>query len=67
MTHACECEPVGVVDIADRLGLKQNTVSQIQLRGRMPDAQGKVSNVPWWCWPHTIEPWAIETGRLVEA
>lgn len=59
----CECEPVGTLDIADRLGVKKETVAMWRYRGLMPEPQWSVSKQPAWNWPD-IEQWAKETGRL---
>lgn len=58
--------PVGGKDIAERLGVRPNTVAQWLLRPgeRFPANRWLISSViPAWCWECDIEPWAIETGR----
>lgn len=59
----CACEPVGAVDIAGRLGVKQQTVAQWKLRGILPPPRWTVSKLPVWDWPD-VEEWARATGRL---
>ena len=56
-------DPVGLSDIADRLGVARQTAKQWQLRGQLPPAKWTVSGRPAWDWP-TIEKWAKKTGRL---
>lgn len=56
-------EPVGVVDIAKRLRVKQQTVAMWRYRGLLPEARWSVSSQPAWNWPD-IERWAKATGRL---
>ena len=56
-------EPVGVVDIAKRLGVKQQTVAMWRYRGLLPEAPWSVSSQPAWNWPD-IQRWAEATGRL---
>lgn len=57
------CDPVGVVDIAERLGVKRQTVAMWNLRGLLPPPEWMVSKAPCWNWPD-VERWARETGRL---
>lgn len=62
MTHPCE--PVGLIDIAARLGVQRKTPQQWQTRGRLPDPDWPtVSGRPVWCWVHTIRPWAQAAGK----
>lgn len=65
-------DPVGLVEIADRLGVTLNTVHSWRTRARsmtrrtgMPDPKIVCSGTPLWSWP-TIRKWAEETGRLDE-
>lgn len=58
-----DADPVGVSDIAERLGVKTQTVAQWKLRGLLPEPRWTVSKIPAWQWPD-IEKWARETGRL---
>lgn len=56
-------DPVGVAEIADRLGVRQQTVSMWKYRGLLPEPRWTVSRLPAWDWPD-IAQWARETGRL---
>lgn len=63
-------EPVGVCEIAHRVGVLPETVSQWwrrtrrgEMRHPMPPPRGTVSNMEWWDWPE-VEPWLRDTGRL---
>lgn len=60
-----ECEPVGAVEIADRLGVARGTVDRWRLRPAVQFRQPRwtVGGRPAWNWPD-IEAWAQETGRL---
>lgn len=58
-----EVDPVGVADIAGRLGVKQQTVAQWKLRGLLPRPRWTVSGTPVWQWAD-VAVWARETGRL---
>lgn len=65
-------DPVGQVEIADRLGVQLNTVHVWQTRrgnltqaAGMPEPDTTASGTPLWNWA-TIEKWARETGRLAE-
>lgn len=57
------CEPVGVADIADRLGRKRQTVALWKLNDLLPPPRWFVSGHPAWDWPQ-IRKWAKATGRL---
>lgn len=52
------------MEIADRLGVKQQTVAMWKYRGILPEPQWIVSGMPAWDWKD-IERWAKETGRDV--
>lgn len=56
------CDPVGVVDIAERMGVKQDTVSQWQFRKLLPPPKWYVSRLPAWDWKDIVK-WAKESGR----
>lgn len=57
-------EPVGLEEIADRLGAARNTVDSWRRRGVLPDPEPTtVGGRPWWRWDR-IEAWAIETHRM---
>lgn len=57
------CEPVGLIDIAARLGVEINTAHVWHYRGLLPEPPWTVSGRPAWNWPD-IEQWAKETDRL---
>jgi hypothetical protein len=55
---------VGMVEIADRLGVARQTPRQWQQRKLLPAPDAVVSwDIPVWRWA-TIEKWAKETGRM---
>lgn len=56
-------EPVGELEIGERLGTRPQTVAQWQFRGLLPPPRWTVSGRPAWNWPD-IERWARDTGRL---
>ena len=53
---------VGIVEVADRLGVERATVDKWRQRRIMPDAEWVVSGTPIWRWS-TIRRWAEATGR----
>lgn len=55
--------PVGIIEIAARLGVRRATVDQWRQRGLLPDPRWIVGGRPAWDWTD-IEAWARETGRL---
>lgn len=59
-------EPVGIADIAARLGVRANTVAVWRSRGtrgvQMPGPRWTVSGLPVWEWAEVRE-WARATGR----
>jgi hypothetical protein len=55
--------PVGIVEIADRLGVDRNTVDQWRHRGLLPEPSWTVGGRPAWPWD-VVEEWAKTTGRL---
>lgn len=63
MTKRDEVLPVGIVEIADRLGVKRATVDQWLQRGLLPDPRWTVGGRPAWAWSD-VQAWAVETGRL---
>jgi ParB family chromosome partitioning protein len=58
-----DADPVGVADIADRLGVKAQTVAQWKLRGLLPAPRWTVSGMAVWQWADVAD-WARSTGRL---
>jgi len=63
MTTTPRADPVGIVEIAERLDVVRDTVDKWRERGLLPDADYTVGGRPAWEWS-TIEAWAVETGRL---
>ena len=61
---AVTADPVGVADIAARMGVRSKTVSMWRYRGLLPDPRWRVSGQPVWDWLEDVAPWARETGRL---
>jgi hypothetical protein len=59
-----ERTPVGGLEIADRLGVKRETVAMWKQRGHLPPPRWTVSGEDAWDWYLDIEPWARQTGRL---
>lgn len=57
--------PVGIPEIAEKLGVKRATVDQWIQRGLLPPPDWTVGGRPAWNWP-TVRGWAVETGRLQE-
>ena len=53
---------VGVKEIAERLGVRQQTAAVWGTRGLLPKPEGMVSGNPAWRWV-TIYRWARRTGR----
>lgn len=60
-------EPVGILEIAERLEVQRATVDKWLIRGLLPAARGVVGGRPAWCWVNDIEPWAVDTGRIPQA
>jgi len=54
---------VGLKEIAERLGVKQQTAAAWRYRGLLPAPEGTVSGAPAWNWA-TIDTWARSSGRL---
>lgn len=57
-----EADPVGLLEIAERLGVKRQTARMWRQRGVLPAPRWLVSGLPAWDWPD-IARWARETGR----
>ena len=53
---------VGIKEIAERLGVAQQTAAVWRFRGLLPEPEGYVSGMPAWRWV-TIWRWARRTGR----
>ena len=58
-------EPVGIVEIGERLGARRQTVAQWHFRRLLPEPRWTVSGHPAWNWPD-IARWAKDTGRMPE-
>lgn len=63
MTARPEVDPVGLAEIAERLGVQRRTVDRWRERGVLPDPTWTVGGRPAWDWP-IIEAWGRATGRL---
>jgi predicted DNA-binding transcriptional regulator AlpA len=58
-----QCDPVGAVEIAARLGVKRRTVDAWRQRDiDFPEPLWQVGGRPAWNWD-TIERWAATHGR----
>ena len=59
-----QCDPVGAVEIAARLGVKRGTVDQWRARALdFPEPRWQVGGRPAWNWDD-IERWAVCSGRV---
>lgn len=56
-------EPVGLVEIADRLQVERDTADKWRQRGLLPDPKWTVGGRPAWNWPD-VWRWARDTERL---
>ena len=63
MTARPDVDPVGLAEIADRLGVPRRNVDRWRERGVLPDPDWTVGGRPAWDWS-VIERWARATGRL---
>lgn len=61
-TDPAEILPVGIPEIAEKLGVRRATVDQWGQRGLLPPRDWTVGGRPAWNWP-TIHGWAEATGR----
>jgi hypothetical protein len=59
-------DPVGLVEIAERLGVSPHTSRKWHEHKLMPPPRWKVSGLPCWDWGD-IRLWALKTGRLAKA
>lgn len=58
-----EVQPVGLAEIASRLGVRVQTANMWRHRKLLPEpGEGTVSGAPWWDWAE-IETWSRETGH----
>lgn len=57
-----DAEPVGLAEIAERLGVARQTVDSWRSRGLLPEPRWSVGGRPAWEWA-TIAQWARDTGR----
>jgi hypothetical protein len=62
--------PVGVDEIAVRLGVARHTVTMWRQRSKtwvnvppFPEPEGQISGRDWWWWK-VVEDWATVAGRL---
>jgi hypothetical protein len=60
---AHNCDPVGLAEIDERLGVVHGTSRKWRSRNLFPEPDFTVSTYPAWKW-ETVEAWARETGRL---
>lgn len=56
------CQPVGLAEIAERLGVARQTAAMWNYRKLLPDPKWRISGQPAWNWPD-IQKWADQTGR----
>lgn len=57
------CQPVGVVEVAERLGVGRKAVDKWRQRGLgFPEPAWVVGGRPAWRWAE-VERWAQDTGR----
>jgi hypothetical protein len=57
-------DPVGLIEIADRLGVRRQTADMWRTRGVLPEPRWVVGGRPAWDWTTDIVPWAKETSRI---
>lgn len=61
--HRISADPVGAADIAERLGVKRQTVAIWRRRHTdFPKPRWTISSQPAWDWSD-IAPWLVSTGR----
>jgi predicted DNA-binding transcriptional regulator AlpA len=56
-------DPVGIPEIAERLGVKRATVDQWKQRDLLPEPKWIVGGRPAWDWAD-IAKWAQQSGRM---
>lgn len=56
-------DPVGLAEIAERLGVQPNTAHAWNKRGLLPEPRWRLAIGPVWDW-RDVEAWARETQRL---
>lgn len=54
-----DCDPVGITEIAQRLGVQRATVDVWRARGVLPEPRWTVGGRPAWNWPD-VHAWASE-------
>lgn len=54
---------VDIAGVAERLGVKRETVNMWRYRELLPEPLWMLNGGPVWEWV-TIQRWAIETGRM---
>lgn len=64
MPRRPNADPVGLADLAKRLGVQRQTAKDWKQRGLLPAPRWYASDAPLWDWDADIEPWARKTGRL---
>ena len=58
---------MGLADIAERLGLRRQTIAVWRLRHHdFPKPRWEVSGWPAWDWGYDVIPWLQKTGRRTE-
>jgi predicted site-specific integrase-resolvase len=62
-SEATEPDPVGLLEIAERLGVARQTPRMWHHRGLLPAPRWTVSGMPAWEWADVAE-WARSTGRI---
>ena len=60
---SCDCDPVGFVEIAERLGTVRGTIKTWIARGEFLEPRWQIGGRPAWNWPDVLR-WAHDTGRL---
>lgn len=57
-----DCDPVGIVDIAERAGVSKSAVRMwIYRRSDFPPEAGRVNADRWWHWPD-VDAWLRDNG-----